>query len=160
MMYQKICCERKTFTPQIIAKTLYNISINQYGFIHIDNNTTIFYDNLRFNLLCYDVPDLQNGYSIFPITYSVEWLFIQKILNHLDHKIISNVRYTMYSYSSKMLLLIDTALSLPVNDDIKCIIISNIFINPEVPICLYTVINHKWAPFCKKFGKTCDHLVK
>lgn len=95
MLYPNVRCEHKTLSPQIIAKTLRNMSINKCGSIHDYDNTIIFFDNSHQSLpqkahafwdggidvLYYDIPDIENGYSSFPITYSLEWLNIQKILN-------------------------------------------------------------------------------
>ena len=161
MLQPKICCEHKSFTSRIIAKIIFNISINQYGFIHIDNSTTIFYDSSRFNLLCYDVPDLQNGYSTFPITYSSEWLLIQNILNNIDTISRKLDMITIFNeYSSKFLSIIDAILTFPLNCVTKCVIISNIFVDLNKPIKLYTSINNEWIPFCVLFGNTCNYLVK
>ena len=159
-MHPKIRCEYKTFTPQIIAKTLYNISTNQYEFIYVDNHTTIYFDNLHFNLLCYDVPDSLNGYPIFPITYSVEWIFIQKTLNQLDDITKSNIMIILSGYPSKLLSIIDAILSFPINYDIICIIITNIFANIGEPTTLYTQLNNEWTLFCVEFGNTCNYHVK
>ena len=159
MIHLKIRCGHKILNPQSVAKILYNISTNNYGFVHVDNYTAIFYDNLRFNLLCYDVPDSLNEYPIFPITYSIEWLFIQKTLNQLDRTTKTNMMIILSGYPSKLLSIIDAILSFPINYDIICIIITNIFANIDKPTILYAYFNNEWILFCVEFGKTCNYLV-
>ena len=156
MIYPKIYCERDVLSYQHIIKILHNISINEYGFTHVDNNTITFLDNLGCTLLYYDVTNSINKYSTFPITCSTEWLFIQTLLNQLDGTTKSNIINALKECPHKMLLIINTALSLPVNYDIKCIIISNIFINFEALIKFYTIINETLLPFCVKFGRVCE----
>ena len=160
MLRSKICCEQKMLHPTIIAKLLFNMSINKYGFTHVDDDTTIIFNNLRFNLLYHDVTNLTNGYTIFPITYSVEWLFIQKLLNQLDDTIKSHMVNILKLYPSKLLSIINAILSFSLNYDIFCIITTNIFTNIEKPTTLYTIIHNKWAPFCIEFGKTCNYIAK
>ena len=160
MIHPKIHCEHKTLNPQSVAKILCNISTSNYGFVHVDNYTAIFYDNLRFNLLCYDVPDLLNGYPIYPITYSIEWLFIQKILNQLDDTIKSHMVNILKLYPSKLLSIIDAILSFPLNYDIFCIMTTNIFTNIEKPTILCTIMHNTWRPFCIEFCKTCNYIAK
>src|SRR5579863_6043891 len=160
MLYPKISCEYKTFSPQTIVETLRNISTNNYGFIHVDISTTIIFDNLRLNLLRYDGSNLLNGYTIYPIMSSVKWVFIQKLLNQLDKTIKSCVSNILSSHPSKLLSIIDATLSFPVNYDIFCIIITNVFTSLEKMITLYIPINNKWTPFCMLIGEKCEFLVK
>lgn len=160
MILPKVHCEHKSLNPRIIATILYNISTDNYGFTHVDNKSTAYFDNSHLNLLCYDVPDLPNGYITHTITYSAEWLFLQKILNHQDDKVKSYMIDILNTYPSKLLLIIDAIISSPVNQDIKFIIASNIFANLEKPIKLYASINSKLTLFCMGFDKSCNYLVK
>lgn len=160
MMYQKIYCEYQYLDPPMIAKILFNISINKRGFVRVNDNATIFFDNSCTNLLHYDILHQQSGYLVCVITYSTEWLFIQKFMNSLNEMI----KYIMIDIlnlcSFKLLSIIDAVLSFPVNDDIKFVIMSNIFTNLRGPVKFYAPINNKWIPFCVEFGGTCNYLTK
>lgn len=62
--------------------------------------------------------------------------------------------------SHKLLLIIDTILSFPVNSDIKYVITTNLFTNFEAPTNFYSLINYDRAIFCVEFGGVCHYLAK
>src|SRR5579863_9064904 len=159
MLFPKIHCERNIFNPQLIAKLLHNISTNNYGFTYIDDDATIYFCDSQLNLLCRDVSYQSNGYSIFPITYSTEWVLIHKLLNQLDKTTKLNMIDILKSYSSKLLLIIDVIMLLPLDHDIKYIIMMNVFTNLSIQR-YYTLINDRVVPFCVELCKTCHYLVK
>ena len=85
---------------------------------------------------------------------------IQKILHRLDSSTKMNILNTINEFTSNVLSIFSAILLLPVNDDIICIIISNIFTHLKGPTRYHTFINKKWALFCSSFGKTCNYVTK
>ena len=86
---------------------------------------------------------------------------IQLFLNKLDHVSTSNMIKFMNVFSKKILSILDAILSLPMNCDIKSIILSFMFINSRKLIMFSTIINHESEIMCAYFGDMiCEYRSK
>ena len=93
------------------------------------------------------------------ITLPMKQTLIQRILDQLDMLTKLNVLDILNQFALNVLSIFDVIISSPVDNDIKCIIISIIFTDLGEPVKYYTSVNKKWVPFCVSFGKTCNYLL-
>ena len=157
MYYSKVHCNQYDFDSKTVSTILYNVSINATGFIYYDTYYTIHLNNAQLNMLLSSQIIKSREYSDIPITYSIDWIMVQKFLNQLDPVSTSNMIKFMDTFSKKILSILDAILSLPMNCDIKLIILSFMFINSRKLTTFSTIINSESKIICAHFGDMiCD----
>src|SRR5579863_3187076 len=161
MYYSKVHCNQYDFDSKTVSTILYNVSINATGFIYYDTYYTIHLNNAQLNMLLSSQIIRSREYSDIPITYSIDWIMVQKFLNQLDPVSTSNMIKFMDTFSKKILSILDAILSLPMNCDIKLIILSFMFINSRKLTTFSTIINHESEIMCAYFGDMiCEYRSK
>ena len=89
-----------------------------------------------------------------------ERIFTQQFFCGLNMLTKLNIINSLNTHPTKMLLIFNATLNLPVIFDIKRAIITKIFTNFKLSITLRTVIDNVLTPFCATFDMTCNYLTK
>ena len=152
MYYPKVYCDNYILSPKLVSIILYKISNNADGFMYHDTNYVIYLKNTQLKVLSFNTIDQINPHTNISISYSEDWIMIQKFLNKFDDDVALHMQRFLNQYSKELFSIIDAILSLPMNRDIKLIIMSKTFTNLSKITKISTVIDKYPRYFCVYFG--------